>query len=72
MGFALKRTVQCAKCPWKTSTNPLDISDLPKVKPKKWVVKSGGLYMHEAPTANLCWYFIKMHGLNHLKPIAIY
>lgn len=23
--FALKRTVQCAKCPWKVTTNPHDI-----------------------------------------------
>ncbi len=23
--FSLKRTVQCAKCPWKTSTDPYDI-----------------------------------------------
>ena len=27
MGFKLKRTVQCAKCPWKVSTNPHDIPD---------------------------------------------
>ncbi len=27
MSFTLKRTVQCAKCPWKKSTNPLDIPD---------------------------------------------
>lgn len=25
--FKLKRTVQCAKCPWKVSTNPYDIPD---------------------------------------------
>lgn len=23
--FKLKRTIQCAKCPWKVSTNPLEI-----------------------------------------------
>lgn len=25
--FKLLRTVQCAKCPWKVSTNPFDIPD---------------------------------------------
>lgn len=25
--FKLKRTKQCAKCPWKKSTNPFDIPD---------------------------------------------
>jgi hypothetical protein len=25
--FKLKRTTQCAKCPWKVSTNPYDIPD---------------------------------------------
>lgn len=25
--FKIKRTVQCAKCPWKVSTNPFDIPD---------------------------------------------
>lgn len=25
--FKLKRTNQCAKCPWKVSTNPFDIPD---------------------------------------------
>ena len=27
MSFELKRTKQCAKCPWKVSTNPHDIPD---------------------------------------------
>lgn len=27
MKWKLKRTVQCAKCPWKVSTNPHDISN---------------------------------------------
>lgn len=25
--FKLKRTIQCAKCPWKVDTNPYDIPD---------------------------------------------
>jgi hypothetical protein len=25
--WSLKRTIQCAKCPWKCSTNPFDIPD---------------------------------------------
>lgn len=25
--FKLKRTIQCAKCPWKVSTNPHEIPD---------------------------------------------
>ena len=25
MGWKLKRTIQCAKCPWKVSTDPYDI-----------------------------------------------
>lgn len=27
MSWALKRTVQCAKCPWKVGVNPYDITD---------------------------------------------
>lgn len=27
MSFKLSRTVQCAKCPWKVSTDPYDIPD---------------------------------------------
>lgn len=27
MKFSLKRTKQCAKCPWKVSTNPREIPD---------------------------------------------
>jgi len=27
MGFKLVKTKQCAKCPWKSSTNPFEIPD---------------------------------------------
>lgn len=27
MSFRLKRTIQCAKCPWKVTTNPHEIPD---------------------------------------------
>lgn len=43
----------------------------PKGKPVKWVVKSGSMVMYEAPV-QLCWEYIKMHGLTHLKPVPVY
>lgn len=43
--FKLKRTKQCAKCPWKVSTNPHDIPDgyceLKHKNLKKTIAKEG-------------------------------
>lgn len=42
--FKLNRTKQCAKCPWKVSTNPFDIPDgydVEKHKGLSCTIKSG-------------------------------
>lgn len=84
--FQIKRTVQCAKCPWKKSTNPHDIPDGYSVEQHKalaaTIAPPGELYdgpiramaCHESPpgdAAHCVGWLVNQLGVGNNIPLRL-